>query len=73
MKTIGIILVIAGIFALFYTGYTYYTEEKVVNIGSVEITKEKPHSISWPPIAGIILIVGGVVVILTDKKSSNFS
>jgi len=68
MRIIGIVLVVMGFFALVYTGYTYYTEEKVVNIGSVEITKEKPHSINWSPIAGFVLIAGGAVAIVTDKR-----
>jgi hypothetical protein len=73
MRAIGIVLVVIGVFALVYTGYTYYTEENVMHIGSVEITKEKPHYFSWPPVVGFVLIVAGAVAILTDKKNKTFS
>lgn len=53
---------------LAYTGFSYFTTEKVVDIGSIQITKEKKHKVNWSPIIGGILIVGGVVITIRDKK-----
>jgi hypothetical protein len=68
MKQLGMILIGVGIVALLYTGFSFTTKEKVVDLGPLEINKEKKHNISWPPIAGAALIVGGVVLIVLDKK-----
>ena len=52
------------------TGINVVTEEKVVDLGSVEITKEKDNPISWSPIIGAVLLVGGVVIFLTGRKTA---
>lgn len=67
MKKIGIILVLIGILTMAYTGFTYVTTEKVVDISTIEINKEKENPVQWPSIAGGILLVGGVILIFTDK------
>lgn len=69
-KTIGIILVAIGIVMLIYTGFSYVTTEKVVDLGPIQINKEKNHSVQWPPIVGVVLLIGGIVVIAFDKKIS---
>lgn len=53
---------------LIYTGFSFVTTEKVVDIGPIEINKEKNHSVQWPPVVGVVLLIGGVVVIALDKK-----
>lgn len=68
MKSLGIALVAIGIIALIYTGFTFTTKEKVIDAGPIEISKDKKHSVNWPPIAGGILLVAGIVLIVTDKK-----
>lgn len=70
-KTIGIIMIILGIIMLLYTSFNYVTTEKVVDIGPIQINKEVNHPVSWSPIIGIILAVGGVVLIVTNNKKVN--
>jgi uncharacterized membrane protein YidH (DUF202 family) len=67
-KTIGIVLIVIGIAMLAYTGFNYVTTEKVVDIGPIEINAEKNHTVKWPPIVGLVLIVGGIAVIALDGK-----
>jgi uncharacterized membrane protein len=68
MRSLGIILIILGILALIYTGFTYTTTEEVAEIGPLEVNKEKEHSVNWPPILGAIMLVGGIVLVATDRK-----
>lgn len=70
-KTAGIALIIIGIVMIAYTGFNYVTTEKVVDLGPIEINKEKNHPVQWSPIIGVVLLVGGVVLMLTDKKSTS--
>lgn len=67
-KTLGIVLVVIGIIMMVYTGFNYVTTEKVVDLGPIEINAEKSHNVQWPPIVGVVLIVGGAVIIVLDKK-----
>lgn len=68
MKTVGIVVIIVGAIMMVYTGFTYVTKEKVVDIGPVEINQEKSHPVQWSPIIGGILIVGGILLVAVDKK-----
>ena len=67
-KTVGIVLIALGVLMMVYTGFNYVTKEKVVDIGPIEINAEKTHTVAWPPVVGILLIVGGIVVFVLDKK-----
>lgn len=67
-KSIGIAVLIIGALMVFYTGFNYVTEKKVVDIGPIEINKTENHPVSWSPIVGVILIIGGAILIVKDKK-----
>lgn len=69
-KSIGILLIAIGILMIAYTGFSYVTTEKVVDLGPIEINKEKNHFVQWPPIVGVVLLVGGVAVIVLDKRKN---
>jgi len=71
MKTAGIVILIAGLLMTLYTGFTYVTKEKVVDLGELEITKDDQHRINWQPYTGIgVMVIGGVLLVLGRKKSS---
>jgi hypothetical protein len=68
MKSLGIALIVLGVIALIYTGFTFTTKEKVIDAGPIQVSKDKKHSVNWPPLAGGILLAAGVVLIIADKK-----
>lgn len=67
-KYVGIGILIIGILMIIYTGFNYVTEEKVVDIGPVEMSVEKNHPVQWSPIVGVILLVGGFVILAINRK-----
>lgn len=69
-KTLGILIVIIGIIMVAYTGFNYVTTEKVVDLGPIKINQEKNHPVQWSPIAGVVLVIGGIIVIALDRKVS---
>ena len=70
MKTAGIVILILGLLMTLYTGFTYVTKDKVVELGDLVLTKDKEHSVNWQPYLGIgVMIIGGVVLIMSRKKS----
>jgi hypothetical protein len=69
MKKAGIFIVILGLALTIFTAITFFTREKVVDIGSLKITANKPHHLSWSPLIGIAVMgVGGVVILVSNKK-----
>ena len=69
-KPLGIVLIVIGVIMIIYTGFNYVTTERVVDLGPLKINAEKNHPVQWSPIVGVVLIVGGIVVMVTGKKSA---
>jgi UDP-N-acetylmuramyl pentapeptide phosphotransferase/UDP-N-acetylglucosamine-1-phosphate transferase len=67
-KTIGIIVIIIGVLMFVFTGFNFTTKEKVVDLGPLQIDKEKNHPVRWSPIIGGVLVVGGIVLVAVNKK-----
>jgi uncharacterized membrane protein YdcZ (DUF606 family) len=70
-KTLGILLVVIGLIMVLYTGFNYVTTEKVVDLGPIQLNIKKNHPVQWSPIVGAILLVGGVLVLISNKKNRN--
>ena len=69
MKSLAIILIVAGILMFVLGNITYTKKEKVIDAGPVEINKKEKKTITWPNYAGAVVIVAGVVLLLVgDKK-----
>ena len=68
MKPLGLILVVLGVIALMYQGFTYTTHKKVLDVGPIQATKEEHHSVPLPPILGALALIGGVVILVSDRK-----
>ena len=68
IKILGVALIIAGLCGLVWGGVTYTTREKVVDIGPIHATREKTHNVPLPPIAGALALVGGIALLITDRK-----
>jgi len=66
---IGIVLVILGIVALAYQGFTYTKREKVVDIGPIHATKDTKETFPLPPIVGGLALVGGIVLIAVGSRN----
>jgi uncharacterized membrane protein HdeD (DUF308 family) len=70
MKPLGIILLVIGVLALAYQGFTYTTHKKVLDVGPIEATKEEHHTVPIPPILGALALIGGIVVLISDRRGS---
>jgi hypothetical protein len=70
LVVIGLILVLAGALVLGYQGFTYFTHEKVVDAGPIQVTAEKEHFVYLPPIlGGVALGAGALLMVLGARKS----
>ncbi len=69
---VGILLIILGVIALAYGGFSFTTREKenVVNLGplKVDATVERERRLPLPPILGIAALAGGVVLVIVGQR-----
>lgn len=73
MKTpaiVGVLLIILGVIAFAYQGFTYTTTEKAIDLGPIQVTAEKQHTIPLPPIVGAVALIGGVLLLLQGRNKS---
>jgi hypothetical protein len=70
MKPLGILLLIFGALALAYQGFTYTTHKKVLDVGPIQATRAEHHTVLIPPILGALALVGGVVVLVLDRRTA---
>jgi drug/metabolite transporter (DMT)-like permease len=68
-KTFGIILIALGLCGLAWGGFTYTTQEKVVDIGPVHATRDQTHNVPVAPIAGILAVIGGILLLAMPRKA----
>ncbi len=61
-----------GITMTVCTGFNYITSEKLVEMDSVKINKEKNHPLKWKSILGLMIVGAGVIVIEdSNRKKRN--
>ena len=70
MKSTGIVLIVIGILMFAYTGFNYVTTERVVDLGPIKVDAKKNHRVQWPPIAGVMLFIGGSLLLARSKKTN---
>jgi uncharacterized membrane protein len=70
LSIVGILLIVLGIAAFAYQGITYTTQEKIVDLGPLQMTAEKTRTIPLPPIMGGIALAGGIALLIVGKRSS---
>lgn len=64
----GLIMIVFGLIALAWGGFSYTTREKVVDIGPIHATREKTHDIPVAPIVGVLVLTGGAGLLLMCRK-----
>jgi hypothetical protein len=69
MKKTGIIIMVLGLIMTIFTAFSFFTKEKVVDIGEVHITRNKEHNLNWSPLIGLaVMAVGGGMLLISSKK-----
>jgi plastocyanin domain-containing protein len=68
MRILGVILLVLGILAIVYGGFWVTREEKVAEIGPVEVQVEKKEPVNIPLWAGVAVTAAGVLLILGNRR-----
>lgn len=70
MKAAGLVLVILGILALVYQGFTYTHERQVLKVGPISAQKKETQTVPIPPILGVVAILGGAGLLVYGSKNA---
>jgi hypothetical protein len=69
MRTAGLVLMIVGVLAVAYGGFSYTKETAAVKLGPVELSVKERERVNVPMWAGIgAIIVGGLLVFAGGRK-----
>jgi hypothetical protein len=68
MKIVGIVLVVIGILALAYQGFSYQKPEQVAKIGSLEVTAQKTEFVWVSPVVSVAILLAGVGLIVLPRR-----
>lgn len=70
MRAIAIVLIALGLVGLLWGGISWTQREKVVDLGSIEITRDERKSVPLPPIVGGVCLVAGVLLLIGDRRTA---
>ncbi len=68
LALIGVLLIVLGIGALAYQGFSYTSREKILDIGPIQASADTEKNVSIPPIAGGAAILVGVVLLVAGSR-----
>jgi TRAP-type C4-dicarboxylate transport system permease small subunit len=68
IKTIGIVVIVAGILGLVYGGFSYTSDTHEASIGSLELSVKDKETVNIPLWAGVGAIVVGGLLLVPWKK-----
>jgi hypothetical protein len=65
---VGVLLVIIGVAILVFGGFSYTTTREAVKVGPVGITTQEKKSFPIPPVAGTVLVAGGIILLIARGR-----
>jgi hypothetical protein len=71
LGVIGAILVVLGVIALAVPSITFFTTERVADVGFFAIDVSKPHTIFFNPIVGGVALVAGIILAIMGTRSKS--
>ncbi len=68
-RALGIVLIVAGILALVYGGFTYTKETHEAKIGPLVLSVTDKETVNVPIWAGVgAIVIGGLILVMGNKK-----
>ena len=70
IKMFAVALIVAGVLALVYGGFSYTKDTTAVKLGSLELSVKENKSVNIPVWAGVAAVVaGGLMLLMGGRKS----
>jgi uncharacterized membrane protein YidH (DUF202 family) len=71
MKIFGIILIVLGLLGFVFGSISWQQEEKVADVGPLEIETEETRTIPITPLASGAAVVAGIVLVVAGTRKTN--
>jgi hypothetical protein len=68
MKMLGIVLLVVGLLALAYGGFSYTREEQKAKLGPIEFSVKEKERVNIPMWAGIGAVVAGAALLVAGGR-----
>lgn len=68
VRLAAIALIVGGVLALVYGGFSYTREDTAMKVGPLELKVEERRTVNIPLWAGIAALVGGGVLLLAGGR-----
>ena len=65
MQILGVVLIAFGAYIL-AQGFSFKTKDKIIDLGSAEVTADKRHTI--PPWGGAVIGAAGLLLVITGSS-----
>ncbi|RZJ11201.1 MAG: hypothetical protein EOP39_06795 [Rubrivivax sp.] len=64
LRAIALALIVGGVLALVYGGFSYTKDETAAKLGPLELSVKEKKAVNIPTWLGVAGIIGGVVVLI---------
>jgi hypothetical protein len=64
----GMVLIVVGLVGILWGGFSWTREKTVVDVGPFKATTQERETIPFPPVAGAIALVAGVVLLVLPGR-----
>jgi hypothetical protein len=68
MRWIGVALIVLGILALAFGGFSFTRDEKKAEVGPLEVRVQERERVRVPPWLGFVAIGAGIVLLAADAR-----
>ncbi|WP_342128760.1 hypothetical protein [Hydrogenophaga sp. OTU3427] len=69
IKLVGVTLLVAGVLALVYGGFSYTKDTTALKLGPLELTVKEKETVNVPIWAGVgAIAVGGLLLVFRGRK-----
>ena len=69
LAIVGLLLIVLGIITLGFQSITYFTMDRVVDAGALQIDVQRPHTIVFNPVASAVAIGAGLVLVIVGART----
>jgi drug/metabolite transporter (DMT)-like permease len=68
VRIIGIVLIVAGVLALAYGGFSYTKDTQKAEIGPFKLSVQEREEVNIPQWLGVGALAAGIVLVVMGKK-----